>query len=162
MSLIATLPERSFYPLVTPLDPYFNVVWDVEPEPEFSITSRTPMVLLPAVALATLRYAVGAPCDMHIASAGMVSEASVRLSVLWLKGSTLSAWEIALMFQMLWFNGTGDRRDRRTPLKGLDLIRATDELECGGLQWHCDMPTKDDPYTFERTRLKDALSRFER
>ena len=55
LSRAETLLSRpSWAPLVTPLEPYQRVIWEVVDEPDFGLTSRTRRLDLPAVALATL------------------------------------------------------------------------------------------------------------
>lgn len=36
-----TLPERAFVPLKSPLDPYHDVFWKVQDEPDFGLTPNT-------------------------------------------------------------------------------------------------------------------------
>ncbi|TFD86406.1 hypothetical protein [Cryobacterium psychrotolerans] len=148
-----------FAPLVSPFENYHDVFWEVEDEPDPGLTSKTRMLALPAVSLATLRYRA-APADcMHPQTRGTVTEASMRLAKWKDNNARLSAWEVARNFQMLYFRGALSR-STRVPLLGLDLIRATDELGCEGLEWYVDVPREDDPFRFRIVRLKDALERF--
>jgi hypothetical protein len=146
---------------VTPLDPYHDVFWTVEDEPDFGLTSRTRMIDLPAVALATLDVHAAPAQSWRPETRGMVTEASMRLAIWKDRGRHLSAWEMALSFQHLYFRGSGDRRDGKVPLLGLDLLRCIDELSCEATELWCSMPSQDDPWTFEDMRLKYALARFE-
>lgn len=164
MSFTDTLPDRQFRPLVSPFESYHRVHSNVPDEPDFGLTSKTRMVRLPAVPMATLRYLAAPAASMHPTTRGVVTEASMRLAVWKDRGARLSGWEVAKEFQTLYFptglnnfRRNGDHR-RRVPLKGLDLIRATDELGCEGLEWWCDMPYPNDEYRFHTVRLKDALA----
>ncbi|WP_146067707.1 hypothetical protein [Cryobacterium sp. M25] len=159
MSVSTIVPPAVFAPLVSPFETYHDVFWDVEDEPEPRLTAKTSMLTLPAVALATLTY-LAAPAEcMHPKTRGTVTEASMRLAKWKDNDARLSAWEVAHNFQMLYFRGALSR-SARVPLLGLDLIRATDELGCEGLEWFCDVPTENDPFRFQTVRLKRALERF--
>lgn len=164
MSVMTTekrLPDRPVWPLVTPFDTYHAVLCNVPAEPDFGLTSKTRMLRLPAVTMATLRYVAAPANSMHPKQRGIVTEASMRLAVWKDRGARMSAWDVALSFQSLyWPAGGSGRRVGRMPLRGLDLIRATDELGCEGLEWFCDVPCEDDPYAFKVVRLKYALERF--
>lgn len=119
------------------------------------------------IAISNPNHTVSAPVEaLQPSTFGVVTEASLRLAQWGWQDSERSAWEIAERLASTYFptSTSGYRRngDRlsRIPRKGLDLIRATDELECGGLQWFCDMPRTDNPYEFETVRLKAALARL--
>ena len=77
------------------------------------------------------------------------------------RGRHMSAWDMAVAFQWLYFHGSGDRRSGKVPLLGLDLLRCVDELSCEATELRCAMPREDDPWTFEDVRLKDALAKLE-
>jgi hypothetical protein len=159
MSVATIVPSAAFVPLVSPFETYHDVFWEVEDEPDPGLTSRTRMLALPAVALATLRY-VAAPAEaMHPRTRGIVTEASMRLARWKDNDARLSAWEVAHSFQMLYFRGPLSR-SQRIPMLGLDLIRATDSLSCEALEWYCDVPSKADVYSFQTVRLKNALERY--
>lgn len=169
IALSTTLPERSFTPLAGPLDHYERVALDLPREPEFDLDGkRTPMLLLPAVAMATLRYVAAPVRSMHPRQRGIVTESSLWLAHWGWQGGERSAFAIAKRLQAKYFPTgiDGYRRNgdpvSRIPRKGLALIAATDELGCEGLEWYCDVPTEADPYEFETVRLKTALARFER
>lgn len=160
MSVMTTeksLPGKAFAPLATAERPAL--------EPDLHITSKTRMLRLPAVALATLRVRTG-PADEHADTRGVVTDACHRLAVLWARGSQMSAYGIAGEFQYMFFptGVSGWSRSlepvRRVPLKGLDLIRGSEELGAFGVEWRTDVPTEHDPYTFETVRLSEALERF--
>lgn len=153
-----TLPERVFVPLKTPLDHYHDAFWDLQDEPELGVTPHTLMLELPAVAIATLevRRDVSRPCVPT--TRGLVTEAAMRVGVWHERGRGLSAWEMALNFQYLYFRGTGDRGGQ-VPRLGLDLLRCVDELSCDTLELWVTMPRNDDPYQFEDVRLSDAVAR---
>ncbi|MDH6237898.1 hypothetical protein [Cryobacterium sp. CG_9.6] len=159
MSVSTIVPSAAFVPLVSPFETYHSVFWEVEDEPDLALTSKTRMLALPAIALATLRY-VAAPAEcMHPQTRGIVTEASMRLAVWKDRGARMSAWTVARSFQGLFFGGDL-AWSRRVPLKGLDLIRATDELGCEALEWYCDVPSDIDPYAFQTVRLHKALERY--
>jgi hypothetical protein len=155
------LPDQAFTPLVTPLDPYHAVFWEVENEPDLGLTSRTQMLALPAIALATM--------DVHAAPAkawmpdtrGIVTEASMRLAIWKDRGLQLSAYDMALNLQYLYFRGDGNRGGK-VPLLGLDLLRCIDALSCEAIELTVCVPREDDEFEFERVRLKTALARYER
>ena len=42
------------------------------------------------------------------------------------RGRHMSAWDMAVAFQWLYFHGSGDRRSGKVPLLGLDLLRCVD------------------------------------
>jgi hypothetical protein len=153
------LPRPAFSPLVSPFETYHQVFWDVMDEPDFGITGRTRMLRLLGVSLATLHWRSAPAKAMIPETRGLVTDASMRLAVWKDRGLKVSAWNVALEFQDLFFGGLVS--GQRVPLRGLDLIRATDELACCDLNWFCDVPTRDDPYTFETVRLKEALARTE-
>lgn len=136
--------------------------WEVEDEPNFDLTPRTRMLLLPSVALATLEVHAAPAASWRPDTRGLVTEASIRLAIWKDRGRHLSAWDMALSFQSLYFNGTGDRRDRKVPRLGLDLLRCIDELSCEATELWVSMPTEDDPFEFEDVRLKYALTRVDR
>lgn len=161
MSLAVILPDQAFKPLVTPLDPYHDVFWDVQPEPDFGLTSRTRMLSLPAIALATLELHAAPAQSWRPDTRGLVTEASIRAAIWKDRGRNLSAWDMGLNFQALFFGGDG-RRGGNVPLLGLDLLRCIDELSCEATELWCSMPTEADPFIFEQLRLKTALARFER
>jgi hypothetical protein len=159
VSVATIVPSGAFVPLVSPFETYHEVFWDVENEPEPGLTSKTRMLALPAVALATLRY-VAAPADaMRPSTRGIVTEASMRLAKWKDNNAQLSAWEVAHSFQLLYFGGPLSRSER-VPLLGLDLIRATDALSCEALEWFCDVPSERDAFSFQTVRLRYALERF--
>lgn len=159
MSLTTTiLPDQAFTPLVTPLDPYHEVFWDVQPEPDFGLTAKTRMLALPAIALATLELHAAPAKAWRPDTRGLVTEASIRAAIWKDRGRNLSAYDMALNFQALFFGGDG-RRGGNVPLLGLDLLRCIDELSCEATELWCAMPTETDPYEFETVRLKTALSR---
>lgn len=153
-----TLPERAFVPLKTPLDPYHDVFWKIENEPDFGLTSKTLMVKLPAVALATLEVREDLDKTWEPRTRGLVTEASMRVGIWHERGRQMSAWDMALNFQYLYFRGTGDRGGK-VPLLGLDLLRCIDELSCETLELWVTMPRDDDPYQFKTVRLRDAVAR---
>lgn len=165
MSLTTILPDQAFVPLVTPLDHYERVALDLPREPKFNLDGgRTPMLLLPSVALATLRYVAAPVKSMHPRQRGIVTEASLWLAHWGWQGGERSAFAIAKRLQSKYFPAgiDGYRRNgelmARIPRKGLALLAATDELGCEGLEWYCDMPTEADPFEFETVRLKAALA----
>lgn len=154
-----TLLERSFYPLAIPLDPYNEAIWTAVDEPDMGLTSRTRMLQLPAVALATLVVHAAPAKSWRPDTRGMVTEASLRVAVWNDRNRRLSAWDMALSFQMLYFGGDGNRGGK-IPRLGLDLLRSIDELSCEAIELWCSVPTIDDPYEFESVRLKTALARL--
>lgn len=159
MSVATIVPRAAFVPLVSPFENYHEVFWEVEDEPDPGLTSKTRMLALPAVSLATLRYFSAPAHCLRPLTRGTVTEATMRLAKWKDDGAQLSAWEVARNFQMLYFRGPLSR-GARVPLLGLDLIRATDELSCEGLEWYCDVPTRVDAFDFQTIRLKYALERF--
>lgn len=158
MSVATIVPRAASTPL--------GLLLDLSTEPDFRITSKTRMLRLPAVTLATLRIRTGPAEGMHPGTRGVVTDACWQLAVWWARGSRMSAYETATEFQYRFFptGMSGWRRGlepmRRVPLKGLDLIRATDEFGAFCVQWWADVPREDDPYTFETVRLSEALERF--
>lgn len=168
MSLSLSLPDRAFAPLVGPSE-YFARAWtrDLPAEPEFDLDGkRTPMLLLPAVSMATLRY-VAAPVEaMYPRHRGMVVEASLRLAHWGWQGGAHSAWQIARRLGSIYFPTSmdgyrrGGDRLARIPRKGFALIAATDALSCCSLEWYCDVPRADDAFEFQTVRLKTALARL--
>lgn len=152
-----SIPGRAFPALASPFETYHEVFWNVMDEPDFGITGKTPMVRLGAVTLATLHWRSAPATAMIPSTRGMVTDASMRLAVWKDRGLRVSAWNVAREFQDLFFGGLPF--GKRVPLKGLDLIRATDELACCDLNWFCDVPRADDEFSFETVRLKEALSR---
>lgn len=170
MSQETILPEPALKPLVGPND-YFARAWtrDLEPEPGFDLDGkRSPMLLLPAVALATLRYVAAPVAAMYPATRGQVTEASLRLAHWKWQGGARSAWMIAKRLESQYsptgvdgFRRNGDPLVR-IPRKGLAIIAATDALSCCSLEWYCDVPRDSDPYEHETVRLGIAIARFER
>ncbi|MDL5351584.1 hypothetical protein [Microbacterium sp. zg-YB36] len=158
-SLATSLPDQAFVPLTTPLDPYHDVFWEVESEPELGLTPRTKMLALPAIALATLELHAAPAKTWRPTTRGLVTEASIRAAI-WKdrRGYSLSAYEMALNFQALFFHGDG-RRGGNMPLLGLDVLRGIDRLSVCGTQLWCSMPTSADPFEFETVRLTTALKR---
>lgn len=153
-----TLPDRAFRPLVTPFEPYHEVFWTVEDEPDLGLTAKTRMLELPAVALATLEVHSAPAKAWRPDTRGIVTEASMRLAVWKDRGRHLSAWDMAIAFQWLYFRGDGNRGGKM-PLLGLDLLRCIDELSCEAIELRCSVPKMDDPFDFESVRLKEALAR---
>lgn len=153
------LPDRGFSPLNSPLDPYLDAYPTAVDEPDFGLTSRTLMLKLPAIALATL--------DLHAAPAktwmpetrGRITETSIRLAIWKDRGHNLSGYAMALNLQYVYYGGTGERGGN-VPLLGLDLLRCVDELGCEATELRCSMPSLADPFTFETVRLKTALARI--
>lgn len=158
MTATSILPPEGLTPLVSPFETYHKVFWDVIDEPDFGINRKTPMVRLGAVTLATLHWRSAPAKAMIPETRGMVTDASMRLAVWQDRGLRVSAWNVAREFQDLFFGGMAF--GQRVPLKGLDLIRATDELACCDLNWFCDVPRPDDEFSFETVRLKEALARL--
>jgi hypothetical protein len=161
MSLETILLEQAFKPLVGPLAPYDSVFWDVEIEPDFGLTSRTKMLALPAISLATLQVLAAPAKAWRPDTRGIVTEASLRLAIWKDRGRNLSAYDMALNFQYLYFRGDGNRGGK-VPLLGLDLLRCIDELSCEAMELWVSVPTAADAYDFEKLRLKTAIARFER
>lgn len=166
MAVTTIEPRIGSAPLAGPFAHYFSEVPHLPQEPDLGITGETPMLLLPMVSLATLRY-VAPPVEcMHPQARGIVTEASLRLAHWRRQGGKRTAWHIAEDLQGLYFGGrtAGHGRSldlyRRIPRKGLDLIRAVDELGCEGIEWYCDVPHPSDWRRFQTIRLKDALSRL--
>ncbi|WP_100813583.1 hypothetical protein [Microbacterium lacus] len=159
MSLATILPDQAFVPLVTPLDPYHDAFWDVESEPELGLTPRTRMLALPAIALATLELQATPAKSWRPTTRGLVTEASIRAAIWKDRGLNLSAYEMALNFQSLFFGGDG-RRGGNVPLLGLDLLRCIDELSMCSTELWCSTPTVEDPFEFEQVRLGTALARI--
>ena len=153
------LPDRPFVPLKTPLDPYIDVFWNVVDEPDLGLTSRTRMLDLPAVALATLEVRAAPAKAWRPDTRGIVTEASIRVAIWKDRGATLSAWDMALNFQSLYFRGDGSRGGK-VPLLGLDLLRCIDELSVEATELWCSMPTTEDSYAFQTVRLRDAVARI--
>lgn len=138
---------------------------DAPREPDFGHTAKTPMLNLPAVALATLRYRLSEPFERWTPQQrGPVTTASIQLgawrhhradhTAAW-RAAHNSAWKIARDLQGLYHGGL--RGNQRVPLLGLDLIRCTDEL--GMIEWFCDVARDDNSYEFEAVRLSVALER---
>lgn len=164
---IQSLPASAVRPRGGPFAHYFTEAPDLPEEPEFGISGGTPMLRLPMVSLATLRYVAMPLASMHPQTRGIVTEASMRLACWRWQGGKRTAWYIAEQLQELYFGGrtAGHRRSldpyRRVPRKGLDLIRAVDELGCEGIAWYCDVPSPNDYRRFEVVRLRIALSRLQ-
>ncbi|WP_336629670.1 MULTISPECIES: hypothetical protein [unclassified Microbacterium] len=138
---------------------------DAPREPDFGHTAQTPMLKLPAVALATLRYSLSEPFEHWVPQQrGPVTTASIQLGAwrhhraehthAW-RTAHNSAWKVARDLQGLYHGGL--RGAQRVPLLGLDLIRCTDEL--GMVAWWCDVASQDDEYRFQTVRLSEALAR---
>ena len=138
---------------------------DAPREPDFGHTAKTPMLSLPAVALATLRYSLCEPFENWVPQQrGPITTASIQLGAwkyhranhnsAWRMAHN-SAWKLARDLQGLYHGGL--RGNQRVPLLGLDLIRCTDLL--GMVTWWCDVASEADPYTFESLRLTEALRR---
>lgn len=153
-------------PLDGPFAHYLAEVQNLPAEPEFGISGDTPMLRLPMVSLATLRYEAAPVASMHPQTRGIVTEASMRLAHWRWQGRERTAWYIAEELQGIYFGGrtAGHGRSldpyRRVPRKGLDLIRAVDELGCEGIEWYCDVPSAADWRRFQTVRLTDALAQF--
>jgi hypothetical protein len=156
LSLATILPEQAFKPLVGPLDPYYDVFWDVDNEPDLGLTSRTKMLALPAISLATLEVRSAPAKSWRPDTRGIVTEASLRVAIWKDRGRSLSASDMARTFQYLYFRGDGNRGGK-VPLLGLDLLRCIDELSCEAIEFWVSVPTADDAYEFEEVRLKTAL-----
>lgn len=160
-----SLTAGAIQPLDGPFAHYFAEAPSLPDEPEFGISGDTPMLLLPMVSLATLRYVAAPVASMYPQTRGIVTEASLRLAHWRWQGRKRTAWFIAEQLQDLYFGGrtAGHRRSldpyRRIPRKGLDLIRAVDELGCEGIEWYCDVPSASDWRRFQTVRLRDALAR---
>lgn len=163
---IRSLPVQAMRPLGGPLAHYLAQAPDLPKEPEFGISGDTPMLRLPMVSLATLRYEAASVASMHPQTRGVVTEASIRLAHWRWQGRKRTAWYIAEELQEIYFSGrtAGHGRSldpyRRVPRKGLDLIRAVDELGCGGIGWYCDVPSAVDWRRFQTVRLTDALAQI--
>lgn len=166
-SVVTTLPDRAFSRPLTPFQAVISKAWnpdaDLEPVWNFRDLSGA-LLLLPSVAMATLRYAAPPAERMEPTTTGDVTEASLRLA--WHKGwkdGKRSGWEVATGLEHAYaptgITGIRSNGDlvRRIPRKGLGFIAATDQL--GYVQWWCDMPRPENPYTFETVRLKDALTK---
>ncbi|MDJ0335351.1 hypothetical protein QMG83_08960 [Salinibacterium sp. G-O1] len=169
MSLPITLPERAYSPQFGPFD-HFARAWnrDLEAEPEFDLDGRrSPLLRLPAVSIGTLHYTAPPIEDMHLTTRGMVTEACLRLARWRWQDGKASAWWIAKRLEGTYFptGVDGYRRNgdplTRIPRKGLALIAATDALNSGGVEWYCEIPRDDDPWSFETLRLSAALAKFE-
>ena len=159
MSLSTILPEQAFKPLVGPLDPYYSVFWDVENEPDLGLTSRTRMLALPATTIATLEVRSAPAKAWRPDTKGIVTEASLRIAIWKDRGRSLSAYDMALSFQYLYFRGDGNRGGK-VPLLGLDLLRCIDELSCEAIELWVSVPTAEDAFEFEQIRLHTAISRI--
>ena len=160
MFLQTSLPQQTLSPLEGPLYPYDSVFWDVENEPDFGLTPLTKMLTLPAIALATLEIRSAPAESWRPDTRGIVTEASLRIAIWKDRGCNLSADNLALNFQYLYFRGDGNRGGKM-PLLGLDLLRCVDELSCEAIELWVSIPAADDPYEFEEVRLKNAIAMFE-
>jgi hypothetical protein len=157
MSLEVILPRQTFTPLVTPLDPYYSVVGRVQDEPDFGLTSHTAVLGLPAIALATMEVRAKPAKTWRPTTRGIVTEGSLRIAIWKDRGNNLSAYDLALNLQYLYFRGDGNRGGK-VPLLGLDLLRCVDELSCCGIELWVSVPRDADPFEFEEVRLRDALT----
>lgn len=152
-------PRRAIRPLPYPHAAYYDRYATLSDEPKIE---RSKVLQLPAVTVATLRYTAPDVNDMHFATRGTATEASILLAA-WRERRHQTGWTIAEEFQDRYYGGRnrGFTRGldvyRRLPRKGFDLLVATDQL--GYVQWWCDVPTDDRHY--ETVRLKDALATFE-
>ena len=160
MSLYTSLPRQALSPLEGPLYPYDSVFWEVENEPDFGLTSRTKMLTLPAIALATLEVRSAPAKAWRPDTRGIVTEASLRIAIWRDRGRSLSAYDMALTFQYLYFRGNGNRGGK-LPLLGLDLLRCVDVLSCEAIELRVSVPTADDAFKFEQVRLCTALARLD-
>lgn len=161
---IRSLPVQAMRPIDGPFAHYLAVAPNLPAEPEFEISGDTPMLRLSMVSLATLRYETAPPTSPHPQTRGIVTESSLRLAHWRWQGGKRTAWYIAQELQEIYFGGrtAGHGRSlapyRRVPRKGLDLIRAVDELGCEGIGWYCDVPSAVDWRRFQTVRLTDALA----
>lgn len=163
MNAIATsiLARETPRALPYPLAAYYDRYADLADEPEFIAPSK--VLRLPAVTVATLRYTAPDVNDLHLATRGEATEASILLAA-WRGRRDLTGWAVAEEFQDRYYGGRnrgftrGLDTYRRLPRKGFDLLTATDAL--GYVQWWCDIPTDDRHY--RTVRLGEALATFER
>jgi hypothetical protein len=153
---ISILPREATRPLPYPLAPYYEQHAHLADEPEIA---RSKVLRLPAVTVATLRYTAPDVNDLHLATRGLTTEASILLAA-WRGRRDLTGWTVAEEFQERYYGGRtrGFTRGldvyRRLPRKGFDLLAATEAL--GYVQWWCDVPTDDRHY--KTIRLSEALS----
>lgn len=164
----STLLDRLSVPLVMPWHKHAPDWFALPPETPASITERTPMLLLPAVALATLRYYAPAAECINPTERGMVNEATLRLAHWGHTDGKRSGWRIAENLQsVMWPNTRLDPSTRhrllrsRVPRRGFDLIRHVDERSIGAVEFYVDMPSQSDPYRYTTMRLRDAIATLE-
>ena len=162
MSAIPIFPRNDLAALADAAAGYAACYPKLPPE-SFDVTGKTPMLSLPATALATLRYEM--PTRPAIPRArGVVHDASLKLIRMQADGHRRGAYSIALELQEEFFPtgvsgwSRGLRYVRRVPRKALDVILHTDELSLGGLAWWCEIPDPDDSYRFKTVRLRAAIA----
>lgn len=164
MSLTSIEPRTDLSALREALNGYRDI-YSALPHDGFEPKSNTPVLHLPAVAVATLHHD---PITRPIVprTRGIASESAMRLVMLDASGIR-TAWSVAEeLAEEMWPSArySGFTRGlsiyRHVPRKGLDLIRGMDALDL--VPWFCDVPDPDDWRRFERVRLRDALARLPR
>jgi hypothetical protein len=162
------LPRNAITAPVGPLAAYYDRLDQLSKEPEISITGKTRVLQLPAVARATLTV-TAPPMESlinRLTTYGTVTTATLWLR-LWTEQNHLSARSLAGRLQERFFpHGTSGMPSwspyaKRTPRRGYDLLRAVDALGAGGLELHVSMPDPDHDYTYRRVRLCDAIATLE-
>ena len=158
MSVTSIEPRNGSRPLPFPLASYYERYADLPDEPE--IDRRGKLLRLPATTVATLRYEAPDVNNMHLATRGTATEASILLAA-WRDRRHMSAWSIAEEFQERYYGGRNRGFTRgldvykRIPRRGFDLIAATESL--GYVRWECDIEDPDDWRRYRTVRLSEAL-----
>ncbi|WP_344003848.1 hypothetical protein [Microbacterium paludicola] len=160
-----------FAPLRLPFEPPAVETWNLPPEPPAVVLTDTPMLRLPAIALATLRYTAPPVDDILPTAWGRVTEAACRLALWreWAANGGASAFHLAENLQSVYWPRskrliTGTPRYRllqATPRRGYDLLRLIDERTAAGLQIHVDMPDGS-TRGYTTMRLSDALAMLQK
>lgn len=136
-----------------------------EPIYELSAAGAKPLLSLPMVTVASLRYAAPSLDDIKFQTSGIVTEASLRIAWWGRKSGRQTARSVANDLESIYFptGVSGWRRGvtplRRQPRRGWALLAATDRL--GLVEWWCDLPSPISYRHFDTVRLKDALASIE-
>ncbi|MGN7187253.1 hypothetical protein [Microbacterium enclense] len=132
-----------------------------EPHYELSAAGAEPLLSLPMVTIASLRYVAPDFDEIQFQTSGIVTEASLRIAHWGRKSGRQTAHSVANDLESIYYptGVSGWRRGvtplHRQPRRGWALLAATDRL--GLVEWWCDLPSPIDYRYFDTVRLKDAL-----
>lgn len=149
-------------PIPYPLASYYEAFPRLQDEPPIE---RSNLLRLPALTIASLRFTAPDVNDLHLATRGLATEASILLAA-W-RDRHMTGWAVATeLHERYWPTSPlrGFRRGlqpfRNVPRRGYDLIASIEAL--GYVQFYADVEDPSDWRRYRTVRLGEALATFER